>query len=237
LRAAGIPARVVTGYQGGEVNPITRQLVVRQSEAHAWSEAWFTDLGWVRIDPTFAVSPLRINRGMAGTFGPIGVMNTLIDADKLGVLRQISYSWDAVNTQWNRWVVGFTQDRQRDLLEGLGMRDVDWRSMAIWLIVAVISTGGIAGIFLYVRAIQTRKEPLVVAYDRLCRTLSKAGVSRELHEGPVDYWRRLGEIRPALAQKVAPLFESYVALRYAARVEGQSSVRDFAWRVRRFRAD
>ena len=235
LRAAGIPARVVTGYQGGEVNPITRQLVVRQSEAHAWSEVWFADLGWVRIDPTFAVSPLRINRGMAETFGPIGVMNTLIDADKLGLLRQIGYSWDAMNTQWNRWVVGFSEDRQRDLLEGLGMREVDWRSMAIWLIVAVFATGGVAGLFLYVRTVQTRKEPVVAAYDRLCRKLAKTGVIRALHEGPMDYWRRLHRVQPGIAKQAAPLFESYVALRYADAIDLKAGVRDFVWRVRRFR--
>ncbi len=236
LRAAGIPARVVTGYQGGEVNPITRQLVVRQAEAHAWSEVWFADLGWVRVDPTFAVSPLRINRGMSEAFGPIGVMNTLIDADKLGLLRQIGYSWDAMNTQWNRWVVGFSQDRQKDLLEGLGMREVDWRSMAIWLIVAVLSTGGVAGIFLYVRAIQTRKEPIVAAYDRLCGKLAKTGITRASHEGPLDYWQRLRERQPNIADQAAPLFESYVALRYAPHSGvATRGVRDFVWRVRRFR--
>ena len=238
LRAAGIPARVVTGYQGGEVNPITRQLVVRQAEAHAWSEVWFADLGWVRVDPTFAVSPLRINRGMSEVFGPIGMMNTLIDADKLGLLRQIAYSWDAMNTQWNRWVVGFSQDRQRDLMEGLGMRDVDWRSIAIWLITGVLITGGVAGIFLYARALHTRKEPIVAAYERLCNKLAKTGIERALHEGPVDYWQRLSLIQPAVAQKAAPLFDTYVALRYAPQVGGSTrGVRDFAWRVRRFRLE
>ena len=236
LRAAGIPARVVTGYQGGEVNPITRQLVVRQAEAHAWSEVWFTDLGWVRVDPTFAVSPLRINRGMSETFGPQGVMNTLIDADKLGMLRQIAYSWDALNTQWNRWVVGFSQDRQRDLLEGMGMRDVDWRTIAIWLIAGVLATGGVTGIFLFVRAMQTQKEPLVVAYERLCRKLAKSGIKRATHEGPMDYWKRLQQLRPDIAQQAAPLIERYINLRYAAQPGGQASgVRDFAWSVWRFR--
>ena len=238
LRAAGIPARVVTGYQGGEVNPITRQLVVRQAEAHAWSEVWFADLGWVRVDPTFAVSPLRINRGMSETFGPIGVMNNLIDADKLGLLRQIAFSWDAMNTQWNRWVVGFSQDRQRDFLEGLGMREVDWRSILIWLIVAVFSTGGVVGMFLYVRAVQTRKEPIVAAYERLCVKLAKTGIERALHEGPLDYWRRLQRCEPNIAGNAAPLFETYVALRYATHAGRPShDVRDFVSRVRRFRVD
>ena len=237
LRAAGIPARVVTGYQGGEVNPITRQLVVRQAEAHAWSEVWFADLGWVRVDPTFAVSPLRINRGMAETFGPIGVVNNLIDADKLGILRQISFSWDAVNTQWNRWVVGFSQDKQKDLLEGLGMRDADWRSTAVWMIIAVLSTGCVAGLFLYVRALQTRKEPIVAAFNRLCRKLAKTGIVRAPHEGPVDYLNRLHALQPAIAKTVEPLFAAYLALRYSSASADQvSRTRNFTWRVLRFRA-
>ena len=238
LRAAGIPARVVTGYQGGEINPLTRQLVVRQAEAHAWSEVWFADLGWVRIDPTFAVSPLRINRGMSEAFGPIGVMNTLIDADKLGLLRQIAFSWDAMNTQWNRWVVGFSQDRQRDFLEGLGMRDVDWRSIAIWLIAGVIATGGVTGLFLFVRTMHTHKEPLVRAYERLCEKLAKTGVARASHEGPIDYWQRLTLLHPKEAARAGPLFAAYVALRYAKNVEKHSrDVRDFVWQVRRFRLE
>ena len=238
LRAAGIPARVVTGYQGGEINPLTRQLVVRQAEAHAWSEVWFADLGWVRIDPTFAVSPLRINRGMSEAFGPIGVMNTLIDADKLGLLRQVAFSWDAMNTQWNRWVVGFSQDRQRDFLEGLGMRDVDWRSIAIWLIVGVLATGGVTALFLFVRTMHMHKEPLVRAYERLCDKLAKTGVARASHEGPIDYWQRLTLLHPKEAERAGPLFAAYVALRYAKNVEKHSrDVRDFIWQVRRFRLE
>lgn len=236
LRAAGIPARVVTGYQGGEVNPLTRQLVVRQAEAHAWSEVWFADLGWVRVDPTFAVSPLRINRGMAETFGPIGVMNTLINADKLGLLRQIAYSWDAMNSQWNRWVVGFSQDRQRDFLERLGMRDVDWRSIAVWLIVAVLLTGGAVSVFLFLRAVHIEKDPLVAAYEKLCAKLARSGIKRALHEGPSDYWQRLLERQPEVAQSVAPLFEMYIALRYGAHAAiPLQTRRDFARRVRRFK--
>lgn len=116
------------------------------------------------------------------------------------------------------------------------MREVDWRSMALWLIVAVFSTGGVAGLFLYMRAIQTRKEPIVVAYGHLCAKLAKSGIARGPHEGPLDYWRRLQVLRPDIAQQVEPLFESYVALRYAADVVGESaSVRAFVWRVRRLR--
>ena len=234
LRAAGIPARVVTGYQGGEVNPITRQLVVRQSEAHAWAEVWFDELGWVRADPTFAVSPLRINRGMSEALGPQGVLNNLIDADKLGILRQLAFSWDAVNSQWNRWVIGFNQDRQRNLLEAFGAFDVDWRDLAVALIIGAMLTGGLVGLLLLLRLYQHRAEPVVAAYDRFCRKLARSGLTRAPHEGPMDFLERIRRERPATATDAAPVFEAYVRLRYAGE-GGREQVAAFRSLVRRFR--
>ena len=247
LRAAGIPARVVTGYQGGDINPITRQLIVRQSDAHAWTEVWFDDLGWLRVDPTSFVSPLRINRGLSAAVGPVGAFNTLMDADKLGILRQLRYSWDAANSQWNQWVVGFNADRQKSLLENFGMRDVDWRTMGIALIFGVMLAGGIVGTFLFLRAYQTRREPVVAAYNRLCIKLGKAGMTRAQYEGPLDFFTRIESCHPRLATEVQPLFESYIALRYGAassatpanaehRTLLRKKLRQFLSAVRRFKA-
>ncbi len=236
LRAADIPARVVTGYQGGEVNPISRQLVVRQSDAHAWAEVWFEDLGWVRADPTFAVSPLRINRGMQAAVGPQGVFNNLMAADSMGILHQIAYSWDALNNQWNQWVVGFNSDRQKSLLEDLfGMRDVDWRTIAVWLIGGVMVVGWSAGLLLMVRAYRTRKEPLVMAWDRLCRKLAAAGWVRAPDEGPMDFLIRIEQSDARLAAQVRPLVEAYVRRRYDVGAGDTAHVREFVWMVWKFR--
>ncbi len=234
LRAAGIPARVVTGYQGGEVNPITRQLVVRQSEAHAWSEVWLEEYGWLRADPTFAVSPLRINRGMNEAFGPIGVMNNLIAADKLGILRQIAFSWDALNSQWNQWVIGFNQERQRNFLQMFGLSDTDWRELAIRLVVGVFLAGGIVSLFLLLKIYRLRKEPVVAAYDRFCEKVAKAGLIRAPHEGPMDFLERIERGRPALAAKARAVIEAYVAVRYSA-TQSPLAVAKLVAMVRRFR--
>ena len=235
LRAAGIPARVVTGYQGGEVNPITRQLVVRQSEAHAWSEVWLEDLGWVRADPTFAVSPLRINRGMADALGPQGVLDNLIRADRFGLLKQIGFTWDAVNSQWNQWVVGFNQERQRYAFETLlGVQDMDWRRLALWLIAGIFSTGGGVGLLLLLKVYRKRKEPVVAAYDRFCAKLAKTGIHREPHEGPMDFLDRLTHERPAVAARARRVVEAYVALRYA-QPASRTDLHVFVAMVRRFR--
>lgn len=216
LRAAGIPARVVTGYQGGEVNPLTRQLVVRQSEAHAWAEVWFADLGWVRADPTFAVSPLRINRGMTEALGPIGVINSLMEADKFGFLKNIAFSWDAINSRWNQWVIGFNQDRQRNAMEMLfGMKDIDWRGLAQLMLFAMFLLGGLAAAILLWRSYRMRKEPVVAVYEALCAKLARAGMVRLPHEGPVDFLRRIETERPDLAPDARAAIDAYVALRYS----------------------
>ena len=215
LRAAGIPSRVVTGYQGGDINPITKQLIVRQSDAHAWSEVWFDDLGWLRVDPTSFVSPLRVNRGLSAAVGPIGIFNTMMAADKLGVLRQLRYSWDAANSQWNQWVVGFNADRQRSLLEDFGMRNVDWRSMGFALIFGVLFAGGSVGAFLLRRAYQSKKEPVAAAYDKLCDKLAKSGFTRLPSEGPLDFLTRIESRLPKMAATLQPLFEQYILLRYS----------------------
>ena len=236
LRAAGIPSRVVTGYQGGEVNPISHQLIVRQSDAHAWAEVWLPDLGWARADPTFAVSPLRINRGVTAAVGPVTMFDNLLAVDRSGLFNELRFSWDALNNQWNQWVVGFNADRQRSFLEELGMRDVDWRSIAIWLIVAVLLTAGIAALFLMLRAYQARKEPLVAAWDRLCARLARRGFVRGAEEGPMDYLTRIRETNAELATRVAPLIESYVRQRYAGAGADRAAARDFTRRVWTFRA-
>ncbi len=239
MRAAGIPARVVTGYQGGELNPLTRQLVVRQSDAHAWTEIWLADLGWVRVDPTFAVSPLRINQGFTAAMGPVGVVNNLVAADKLGLLRQLQYSWDALNTEWNRWVVGFNADRQRDFLSRMGMQTVDWKNIAIWLGSALFGIVGITTLLLLGRLYTKRKDPLVAIYDRLCNKLAKAGFPRAPHEGPLDYLTRVARQQPGIARDLHDLIETYIALRYAkpaaAPTVFQTELRRLVQLERRFR--
>lgn len=236
MRAAGVPARVVTGYQGGEVNPVSRQLVVKQAEAHAWTEVWLADLGWLRVDPTFAVSPLRINRGISAALGPVGVFDNLIDADKLGLLRSLAYTWDAVNSEWNRWVVGFNQDRQRGMFEGIGIPDVDWQTIAMWLIGGVFVTGGGVGMFLLARTYRSRKSPLDAAFDRFCVLIARQGLERGLTEGPVDFLKRIEREIPQAYPKAKNVIDAYVAARYAPSADPITAQRTFIRLAKRFRA-
>jgi transglutaminase-like putative cysteine protease len=234
MRAAGVPARVVTGYQGGEVNPLNSELIVRQADAHAWSEIWVPEEGWVRIDPTAAVSPLRVENGVNAALGPIGLVPSLIDADKLGLLSNLRFAWQMLNSQWDAWVVGYNMDRQRQFFSQMGMPDVDWRTLGFWLMVAIFAVGSAVAIGLLVHDRPPKREASLVAWDRFCAKLATAGLAREPSEGPIDYLERIRRARPQLARDVEEITRRYVTARYG---EGatREELRELARLVREFR--
>jgi transglutaminase-like putative cysteine protease len=145
MRAMGIPARIVTGYQGGELNALDKFWVVRQSDAHAWSEVWIAGQGWVRVDPTAQVSPSRI-----GSFQrlqqPRGVIASAFDTVSPGLLINLRTVWEAVNNSWNQWVINYTQGKQLQLLKDLGFESPSWEDLGMILLACVVlaSLGGAA---------------------------------------------------------------------------------------------
>lgn len=141
MRAAGIPARIVAGYQGGNLNPVDGYWVVRQSEAHAWAEVWKVDQGWVRIDPTGMVSPGRI--GSLGTLRPqpSGIERAVLAVDPNLVSRWRNV-WDAVDASWKRWVIDYNQKQQFNLLKNLGVESPDWADLG-YVIAALLALGSL----------------------------------------------------------------------------------------------
>ncbi len=234
MRAAGIPARIVTGYQGGEMNPLNHELIVRQADAHAWVEVWLEGRGWVRVDPTSVVSPTRIDGGINAALGPIGVIPTLIAADRLHVLANLRYAWDALNSQWNQWVLGYNVDRQRQFLESLGLAVGDWKRLGLWLAVASVAVGGLVGLGLVLRDLPGRRDPAVVAWERYCAKLAAAGLARQPWEGPLDFLARVEAAHPAVADEARGITADYVQARYGAGL-GRGALRALQARVRRFR--
>jgi transglutaminase-like putative cysteine protease len=228
MRSAGIPARVVTGYQGGEVNPLNRELIVRQADAHAWSEVWLDAEGWVRIDPTAAVSPTRVENGMSAAFGPIGVIPAIIAADQFGVLAQMRWAWQMVSSSWDQWVIGYNTDRQRQFFQNLGMPNVDWRSLAFWLVIATFTVAAAISIGLLVRDRPPRRDPAVLAWQRYCAKLAAAGIARAPHEGPLDFLVRVKSMKPQIAKDAEEITGRYIEARYgtgASRAEMKELLR------------
>jgi len=223
MRAAGIPTRIVTGYLGGEVNPIGAYLIVRQADAHAWTEVWFKGEGWVRVDPTAAVSPARVERGINAAVSAGGALPLFMRAD-LPLLRELRLTWDSLANSWNQWVLGYTPETQRALLTRVGLDDATWRTLAALLL-------GITGVFTLVLALFTLRrlrvrvrDPVAVAYAAFCSKLRAHGLGRLPNEGPLAFADRVVAARPDLNEVVRGFTQRYVALRYA----GESGVRSIA---------
>ncbi len=232
MRAAGIPARVVTGYQGGEYNPLGEYLLVRQRDAHAWSEVWLEDRGWVRMDPTAAVSPARIEQGSQSLAGKPAAMPLGLDrnATLQRIWRDLGDLVDAVNNGWNQWILGYGPQRQRELLQRLGMRSPDWRAMALWLLAGTTLTLVSLAAWLLLQR-RPRQDGARRLYDRFCRKLARQGLQRRPSEGPLAFARRATSLRQGDAEGIKQVTELYIASRYA----GREDLALLARAVRRFR--
>jgi len=210
MRAAGIPARVVTGYQGGEINPDGGYLIVRQSDAHAWAEA-LLDGVWRRFDPTASVAPSRVERGLGAALAlgePIPYLARL----DMTWLKSLRLHWDAINYQWQRSVVGFNLERQRDMLRDLGLGAArPWEIVALASL-ALLAWGAIVLGIARLRAMHA--DPAVALWSRACRRLGRAGLRRRPDEGPIAYTERATLRWPQLGALLQRLGQSYASLRY-----------------------
>ena len=228
MRAAGIPARVVTGYLGGEINPIGDYVIVRQAEAHAWTEVWLRGTGWVRVDPTAAVSPARLERGIT-TVDAAGTLPLFMRSDN-PVMRRMRLTWDSLANSWNQWVLGYTPERQRSLLTRVGLDDATWRTLA-GLLLGFVGAVVLVIAFFTLRRLRVRvDDPVQRAYLAFCRKLAARGLARAPAEGPLAYARRIAQSRPDLAGAVADFVALYVSLRYAraARETGVARLKKLA---------
>ncbi|EDN68067.1 transglutaminase domain protein [Beggiatoa sp. PS] len=224
MRAADIPARVVTGYLGGTVNPIGNYLIVRQRDAHAWSEVWLPDKGWVRIDPTGAIAPSRIDQGIdtalpSSPFNSLGLeINLDYDALPVKIWQQVRNSWDAINNGWNQWVLGYGPEQQRFFLKKLGLGGWDWRGITT-LLVIIISVFLLSyAVWMFLRP-QIAHDPVQRIYWRFCKKMAKEGYKRHASEGPLTYAARLSRERPDLAIAIQNIIELYIQTRYRSQIE------------------
>ncbi len=213
MRAAGIPARVVTGYQGAEYNDLGNYYIVRQSAAHAWAEVWLRERGWVRIDPTTAIAPERVQSGLAAAM-PDSAALPFFARTQSPWLRKLRFNLDALANQWNQWVLGYDTERQFGFLTRLGMESVTWQKMALTMLAGVALLVGLFTLLMLRRLAVRHADQVQRLYLKFCRKLGKAGIARAAHEGPQDFAARAAQIKPQRASAIEDITARYVALRY-----------------------
>lgn len=245
MRAAGIPARIVAGYQGGEANRAESYLIVRQSDAHAWAEVWLPERGWVRVDPTAAVAPERIEYGaealqrllqqgaVLGRMQP-GEIQSALARDWFGESWQtLRLALDSSLTAWQRWVLNYDFSRQQELLARLGLEHIAVSRLVGLLALVVALLFGVYVLSTWPRPV--RPDPVQRAWLTFCRKLARAGLVRRPQEGPLDFARRVARARPDLAPDTQTIVDLYLRLRYA----GDDTVlrrEQLAGKIKTFRA-
>jgi transglutaminase-like putative cysteine protease len=203
MRAAGVPARVVTGYQGGERNPLDGYYLVRQSDAHAWAEIWLHGRGWVRVDPTAAVAPERVRHGLAQALpqrAPFGVegLRGLFDArNEHSAMARVRQLFSALNNSWNQWVLNYTPERQRGVMQTLTLLFANPRTF--------LGLAAAGMLLLLLRALRrrARTDPIDALYSALYRQLARRGLERAPDEGPTAFRQRVHTAAGALGNRAA----------------------------------
>jgi transglutaminase-like putative cysteine protease len=219
MRAAGIPARMVAGYLGGELNPFGKYLVVRQSDAHVWVEVYLPGRGWVRTDPTLAVAPQRVEQGMAAVLPP-EERSTLDSFSALGPLAKywtnLRFAWDVVNMKWNRWVLGYSTTRQKSLFAKIGIKAGTRKGLAAAVVLATAAMGFISLFYFFSLSKKAAAEQDAVqkSYLAFCAKLTRRGFARKPSQGPLDYAWMVTAARRDLKTSVLDIVNLYIRLRY-----------------------
>jgi len=209
MRMAGIPTRIVTGYMGGWYNALGDYYLVRQSDAHAWAEVWLPEQGWTRVDPTGAVSPLRVQRG---SLSALSAPRHLVD---FPWLRQVRNSFDIVQQRWNDWVIEYGAGQQARLFAPLGFDHATPAMLVTTLFVAVAAFGAI--LFPLVLRIRGpgRSDPVQKAWHRFLRRLEKAGFAAQPSSGAIELTAAAAVELPGSAHSIRRIGELYTRCRYA----------------------
>jgi protein-glutamine gamma-glutamyltransferase len=215
MRAAGIPAHVVTGYQGGTFNRFADYWIVRQSDAHAWDEIWIEGRGWLRVDPTSAIAPERVEVATGDALDAQGAREGAWQL-RFPWLADARLRLDALKQAWRERILFFDQSSQKQLLERLHIPEPDGQKLVLLLAAAL--TLVLCWLTWTVRreVDHAPRDALNRAYTRLCGKLAAAGIPRRSHEGAEDYADRVARDRPELSSEVTALCRQYSILRYAA---------------------
>jgi transglutaminase-like putative cysteine protease len=222
MRLAGIPARVVVGYLGGEYNDLGGFFLVRQADTHAWCEVWIPENGWTRIDPTAVVAPGRASQDLSSFLAGRVVAGEMASGRsafltrlaRLALINQIRSTWEALNYQWDTRVMGFDADVQDVLLTSLGLTNTGPLLLVMQVLIVIAAV-----LIIYTGWMQLRTRPradrIQALYERFCQKLARIGVQRDPWEGPWDFATRAARSLPNESERVREITETYIALRYA----------------------
>lgn len=214
MRVAHIPARIVTGYQGGELNKVGDFLEIRQADAHAWAEVWLENRGWVRVDPTAAIAPERIEREISvdrQTVYGISATNNYLPRPAYNWLKQAGQLWGNVDYNWQRWVINYDNKSQSNLLSSFGINDL--KTLAYWMIAVITSIATALYWFLLYQKPKAADKVLLI-YNRFCKKLAKQGLIRGMGEGARDFAERVKIKLPEQAADIDQITEVFIKLRY-----------------------
>ena len=215
MRAAGVPARVVTGYQGGELNALDGFFVVRQSDAHAWAEVWMNGRGWVRVDPTAAVAPGRVGTLQRLQAQRGAIASAMLGRFSPGLVLRLRATWDAVNNSWNQWVLNYSQERQFDLLRAIGFSSPAWEDLS-YLLIGIVVAASLAGAA-WTRLERQRSDPWLRLLARARLHLQGSGLAFEANSPARSMALQLTRQRKdAKAQAFCDWLLRMEAQRYAA---------------------
>jgi len=216
MRALDVPARIVTGYQGGDRNPLDGYWAVRQSDAHAWAEVWQAGRGWLRVDPTAAVAPSRVQvlRRLAPPAGVLGALGGLAQgARDFG--KPLRAAWEALNNAWTQRVLNYSRAQQFKLLQNLGFPSPDWQDLGLVLSAAFTVTllGGLAAAAAWNRG--WRQDPWLVLLARARQRLARSGLAHAQHLSPRQLAQALQARDGVRSQGVQQWLLALEAQRYA----------------------
>lgn len=230
-RAMGVPARVVTGYQGAEPNPVDDYWIVRQADAHAWAEVWLPQRGWVRYDPVTAVAPERIERGSRASRMLEGTGGL---ASASAFTRHLRLNLDAFTNSWNQWVLSYDASRQQRLVAGLGLSFDDWRNVAGLLATVLALLIGGAAMFTLHPTLQ--RDPVERLFRSYCDRLATVGLDRIPHETAARHLERIARgLDAEQLEQAGAIVSLYNNLRYANVTVDASDVQHLRSLVKHFR--
>ncbi|VAW68345.1 FIG001454: Transglutaminase-like enzymes, putative cysteine proteases [hydrothermal vent metagenome] len=213
MRAAGVPARVVLGYQGGTLNPVNQVMTIRQSDAHAWSEVWLKKRGWVRIDPTAAIAPQRVERNLQAALekGEKRPFHMRINS---GIIKEMLFYWDAVDNQWNQWVIGYDTALQQTVLQAVLSKRLQLSEIILLMTISFVLVLIIMSLYIMKPWQKKKLDPVIKVYYKFCKKLSDKGITRMPYEGPLDFSIRAAEHFPEQKASIMLITRLYIKLRF-----------------------